>query len=69
MNNKLLFFTALSVLNCPMSVKDKIKTLERQLLVNLTKEDLEEFSQVLTGLEAFDKACKSYLTKLYKEVN
>lgn len=69
MNPNLLFFTALSVLNCPMSVEDKIKTLEEQLFTNLTEEDLKEFSKLTTNLEPFDKACKSYLTKLYKKVN
>ena len=67
MNSKLLFFAALSVLNCPMTVEDKIRTLEDQL-ANLTEEDLEEFSQVLTGLEPFDKACKNQLSKLNGQV-
>jgi hypothetical protein len=52
-----------------MSVEDKIKTLEEQLLANLTKEDLEEFNKITTGLEPFDKACKSYLIELYSKVN
>lgn len=62
MNNKLLFFAALSVLNYPMPVEDKIRTLESQL-VDLTEEDLNEFSQITTGLEPFDKAWKSLLQR------
>lgn len=50
----LLYFTGLAVLRCPMSVEDKIKTLERALLPLVNEHLLKPYPK--TGLEPFDKA-------------
>lgn len=53
---KLMWFAALAVLKCPMSVEDKIRTLENQLSP-LLDGGLPFIPP--TGLDPFDKAISS----------
>lgn len=53
----LFYFTGLAVLKCPMSVEDKIATLESAIAPLIEKHGLKPYPQ--TGLEPFDKAMRA----------
>ncbi|MBD2152300.1 hypothetical protein H6F44_19580 [Pseudanabaena sp. FACHB-1277] len=66
MNKAQVWFCCLSVLHCPMSVEDKIKTLEIALFSEIDNLDFVNVPE--TGLEPFDKAVKSYAVKLTQDI-
>lgn len=59
----MIWFSCLAVLHCPMTVEDKIKTLEAALM-NKILENNQTVPVVQTGLEPFDKALMGYATTI-----
>ncbi len=55
----MIWFSCLAVLHCPMTVEDKIKTLESALMHKIL-ENNQTVAIVQTGLEPFDKALMGY---------
>lgn len=62
MDKAQIWFCCLSVLHCPMSVEDKIKTLELALFKEIG--DREFMNVPETGLQPFDMAVKNYASRL-----
>jgi hypothetical protein len=61
-----IWFCCLAVLNCPMSVKDKIQTLKMALLDEVGDRSFMNVPE--TGLKPFDAAVKNYAAKLIQDI-
>jgi mannitol-1-phosphate/altronate dehydrogenase len=58
-----IYFACLAVLHCPMTVEDKIQTLELALMTKVLESD-QSIAVVQTGLEPFDNAINLYANKV-----
>lgn len=59
---KMMFFAAIAVLRCPMSIEDKIATLEGHLNPLIEESGLPFIPP--TGLQPFDAAISSYFRQV-----
>jgi hypothetical protein len=62
---KLMWFSAVAVLRCPMAVEDKIATLEGMLKPLIEESGLPSIPP--TGLQPFDTAISSYFRHVTQE--